>query len=280
MVQGLGGLWWPISGAAPPTPINDMALGPDGFLYLAGAFSAVGAGLSDEITRLFFDSDGTLYAGAKAYAAVRAWNGQLWRDVGSIATEGPVDFARSGDMLLIGGYFDVGTHSGLALLVGSTFFSLGILPAAYPETVAVAADGRIALGFDSALSCATASQTIFILQGTAAAWPVLTLAADTDPAAALFLREITNHTRAASLYFETAAVVRTRGSLVIDCESRTLIDMAGADQTRHVIPGSRFLSLVPGENRIGVLIEIAGGSGTIALHYRPRYWSLESADRP
>jgi hypothetical protein len=68
-------------------------------------------------------------------------------------------------------------------------------------------------------------------------------------------------------------------SNVIDCDDRTVSDASGMDQSRLVVPGSRFVTLSPGENRIGVLIEVAGGGGTASLTYRPRFWSLSSADR-
>jgi len=282
--------WWALP--SPGTEVNDIARGPDGWLYACGTFaglvkkidpnvpiswSAVGSGLLGDARSMWFAPDGLLYVGGPMEYAAYIWNGQTWRNLNLSPTDEGVEFVRLGEGVLIAGYFD-GSTSGLLYWSGSDLYTLGILPG-YPDAMAVASDGRIALGFGFADAIATAPLSTFTLQGTAAAAPVITVTGDSGLSTWLFLREITNHATNTSLYF-SAPVIRANSTYIIDCDDRTVADALGADQTRVVAPGSRFLSLAPGENRIGVLIEVAGGGGIVTLSYSPRFWSLESADRP
>lgn len=282
------GSWW--YQPSPGANVNDLVLGPDGYLYACGTFAggvkrsemgsssweAVGT-LSGDVRSVWFAPDGLLYAGGPIDSAAYIWNGQSWRALNLSPTDEGVYFARFGDGVLIGGYFD-GDTSGLLYWSGSDFYTLGINPG-YSDAMAVASDGRVALGFSYADICNTGPPKVFTLQGTASALPVVTVEGINSSSTWLHLHEITNHATNTSLYMRSGLLV-SNGRYVFDCDDRTVVDASGIDQLRLVVPGSRFPVLAPGENRISILLEVSGGGGAASLSYRPRYWSLESADRP
>lgn len=175
--QAANGTWSALS-TGMDAQITDMAMAPDGSLYVVGffttagggaanriakwdgsAWSALGTGLNSNTFCLTIGPDGSVYAGgnfttAGGGAAVRVarWNGSAWSALGSglNGIANTMVFGPDGD-LYVGGEFTTaggGAANYIAKWDGSTWSALGSGMSTFVRAIAFGPDGSLYAGGD------------------------------------------------------------------------------------------------------------------------------------
>ena len=174
---------WSAVGTSPTGPINAIAIGPDGAVYVGGnftnvagianadyiakwdgsAWSALSTGMDDEVNDLAFDAAGNLYAtgkflnaGGGAAVRIARWNGSAWSALSTGLTGGAgaqgnaVVVDRTGNIYVGGNFTDAGGSGAdfIAMWNGSAFSALSSVTAVnnIVRAVAVSANNTIYVG--------------------------------------------------------------------------------------------------------------------------------------
>jgi hypothetical protein len=138
--------------------------------------------------------------------------------------------------------------------------------------VAVAPDQSLLVGYGVQASAISAAVTTVTNQGTAAAYPVLTV---TGPGS---ITQLVNWTAGEALYFNLELLDGEVLTVDLRPQYKTVTSSFHGNLLGKVVPGSTLATwrLLPGANRVSLLVDDAGASATLTWY--ERHWSLDGAD--
>ena len=239
-------------------------------------WQALGAGLDAPVAGVAVLPDGRIVAGGpEEYTSngvslgfCGVWNGASWAPTArDLATPLLVDAAG---VLWCGGNAEAPTTWAGAGRAHALPIALSTNAA--PLAVAVAADGRVAVGSDGNGASSVPGLRVVHTPGTAATAPTFTIQ---GPGA---LRQIHNLTSGDTLHLSASLVVGE--TLTLDLAARTATSTVRGALLDVIAPDSQFGSfrLLPGDNALAVY---AAGEPqpTVTISFVDRYLTLDAADR-
>ncbi len=306
-----GSTWTAVSaGAWTGTSVDALAFTAAGDLYAAGNFSqiggvaaaniamwngstwsALGTGLNGVAYALAMLDTRRLVAGGAFTTAggatvnyVAQWNGGAWSALGTGLTGTDVRaLVPAGNDLYVGGNFTAAggltTADYLARWNGSAWTHLDIDLPGTPVVYALALDaGDVYVGFDTSGTATTGEITAVTNNGSAPAYPALTVKREGGTSAAV--EALVNVTSGREVDFNLS---------LLDGETVTIDLRAGKKSVTSDYSGSRLgtvlsladlarWSLLPGSNDIRLYVSSAGSPTiTALLQWRDAYWSVDDA---
>jgi hypothetical protein len=298
------GTGWIDMGAGPGGPVYSLLADGHGTLYAGGAFAGgvarwtgatwepLGDGLAQsmgslpDVRALAVGPDGMLYAGGTfdradgvLASSIARWNGLAWQPLGR-GLDGPVLAlaARQSDgMLLVGGQFWLAggqrMPDHLAQWNGYSWFPLGLARAAAPDVLALAApdDHTVLVGSASSGSATRAAVNLLTNQGSAAAYPVLTIRGPGR------LYHLINWSAGEALYFDLLLLADEELTINLQPGYKTVSSSFRGNLLSAVLPGSSLATwrLLPGDNAVSLFLDATSASAS--LHWYERYWSYDGA---
>lgn len=300
-----GTTWFSMAGG-PGGTVHSLLVQPNGILLAGGSFtggvqrwngavwSTLGSGITKTsatptVRALARAPDGTLYAGgdfdkadgANASYAAR-WNGVSWQPLGHglgaevyalAVREADGALFVAGDFILAGGL--VMTDS-LAQWNGYAWFSLDISIERSPDgpllALAAPADDTLLVGYGAQATASSAAITTVTNSGSAAAYPVLTM----QGAGRVY--QLVNWSTGEAIAFDLVLLDGETITLDLRPHRKTITSSFRGNLLRTVVPGSSLATwrLLPGENRVALLVDDPNASATLAWY--ERHWSLDGAD--
>lgn len=237
--------------------VYDFAISNDGTLYAAGSFSATGGG--------------------RSIGGIGRYRGGGWSSI-SETTNGNIQllaFGADGSLYAAGDFTEVG---GIALadpvarFDGANWYHLdGIDLPGNPTVYWVDVDNNdnLTLGFDTSGTATVAGVTVVNNQGTATAWPVITISGSGR------FYHIKNFTNDEALYFDINMAAGEQITIDLKPRAKTVVSNLRGNIINKVLPISTLSTwrLNPGNNNISAFH--ANSSASITLEYPKRYWSLD-----
>jgi hypothetical protein len=240
---------------------------------------ALGSGVDGTVDRLVLLPTGLLVgggfqemSGSQLIGNLFAWTGNAYRYLAEdgfrplVADEtGRVYVAAPGDELV---YTWAGANF---IMLDVTFPSSSSLPA-----VALAADGRRALGFDRTGTATVGGQTTVTNPGLACPCRVtLTKNSSTAYASLRALANLTTDT-----WFHPYQPVSPSDTVILDTAAASFSSALRGDLLRFALPESRFFDLVSGDNQLLVSFSpfFPSIAFTAEVSFYPRYASWEFGD--
>jgi hypothetical protein len=298
------GTGWIDMGAGPGGPVYSMLADGRGVIYAGGGFAggvahwtgaaweqlgdglAQSTGSTPEVRALAVGPDGMLYVGGSfdradgiQASSIARWNGLAWQPLGR-GVDGTVLAlaARQSDgMLLVGGQFWLAggqrMPDHLAQWNGYSWFPLGLARAAAPDVTALAApdDQTVLVGSAGSGSATRAAVNLLTNQGSAAAYPVLTIRGPGR------LYHLINWSAGEALYFDVLLLDGEELTINLQPGYKTVSSSFRGNVLSAVLPGSSLATwrLLPGENTVSLFLDATSASASLSWY--ERYWSYDGA---
>lgn len=260
---------------------------------VTSSWGALGTGMDNPVNTLAFDAAGILYAGGTFTTAggvpaafVAQWNGTQWEPLGSGLTGGvganvSALTVLGDETLLAGGFFD--TAGGVAVpdsgarWNGSAWLPLDVdLPAAAAVREFLGTPGgEVYVGYAQSGTATTGAITTVVNDGTAAAYPRLTIRGPSSGTSRIY--QLVNTTTGQAIYFNLALSAGETAVLTLDPQNITFVSSFQGNILRTILPGSQTSGwgLQPGANDISFFA--ASSSVTAVLDWETAYASLDDA---
>jgi phage-related protein len=137
------------------------------------------------------------------------------------------------------------------------------------NAVAIAPDGALLVGYGYTATATSAAVTTVTNPGSAAAYPVLTIAGPGR------VYQLVNWTAREAIYFNLVLLSGETLTLDLRPQHKTVTSSFRGNVLNAVVPGSALASwrLLPGDNLISLFVDDASASAT--LTWQERHWSVE-----
>lgn len=238
--------------------VNTLALGPDGQLYVGGAFTTLGGVSAPNLGR---------------------WNGVGFEDLGSIL-DGSVDsmaFDRSGALHLLGTFTSangVTLPDNFARMTGRIVVAQDVdLPSATPFGLLPEPAGGLYVAFSSSGTAIAAGLTTVTNEGTAKTYPTLIIKGPSSGSSRIY--QIANTTTNRAIYLNYTIQSGETARLSFEPDNLSFESNFQGNIARTILPGSNEADffLQPGENAISLFA--ASSTVTATMTWRPRYGRVD-----
>lgn len=297
-VASWSGSVWSALGTGAGATVRALAAGRGSVLYIGGdftngggvaaadfigmwtgtAWAALSTGMDAAVYTMALALNNVLYAagdfltaGGVAVSGIAAWNGVQWKGVGSGFASPGVNrpeamVVRSDGTLLIAtadAAVAPGSPEDLFAWNGSTFITIGIVPAGNGTAIAVAPDGTLYAAFAVAAAATVSGVVTATNGGTAEMYPTVTIVGPTAGTARLY--ELINATTNTAIYLNYTIAAGEIVRLTLNPTNVTLTSSFQGNIISAILSGSQTTNFViqPGANRLLFLASDATVTATL-----------------
>jgi hypothetical protein len=278
--------------------VYDIAVGPDGKVYVVGVFTtgngvtlnrvgywngttfvAMSSGANDEINTVIVRPSGEVVVGGvfttlggSSIAAIGGWNGVVWAGMGSGNASAVYSLAHVDDVLYAGanGAFpDLGGSARFGFWNGAVWINPDFLYTSGTVYALAENQGELFVGFSDSITAIVAGADTATNNGSADTFPRLILNGP-GPVYSLI-----NNTTGQAIYFDLTLVSGETAILDLDPQQVKFTSTFKGDIISKILNGSEVAGwrLMPGDNNISLFLNDA--TATAFLNWPEMY---ESAD--